>query len=720
MDNFLGGMDMGIPNFNFQRLPKNLLNINKTQVKKERKDSYSSKYKDKFVNEYLLNFSKKEKNKILEDLVNNIIAFRKKCINQQQSDLKERNEIASNYLLFHNLEKNLVEISYISKREHRNEKVEIVYNWYKRILDKNKILKRIKSKSYKSANEKYDLDEGNKEKENNDKVIETKEKNKNISDKNQEETNTEIIHEEKTKEVKSLKKIIKLEESFSRNERMQLSSAKIQKSDITVNSKDNVSWNFMTRCRIKKNCTNIYNFPRTNSEIISSSFITPKPNKKYIFPKIKNNFSSLENEIMDNKIKMLKEKRNMEEMNKSLNIFGISRAKFKENINNKYEMKELINMYVNNNENKTEIGNSKLLKKYLKRKIKIIKPINEFTNIGNKNNNINNTWNKNILEEKEMKSIKIINLNSGNSGIKKGRIFYGINHIKILVNNIKNINYDTKKINDNKDNINYIDIKMKICGNDIKINNLLSKSTDINSDNLIKDVANQFISSDLLIKKKYSNANRSYDTIKKEDISIYKTDFNNTFDNDISEEEKEETKEAKKEDKKDYENDYYYNEKEKYKKHFDIGLSLFDKNNIKKIQLYKNRQKNYNIFKRYKTRLYNLNEKKKVELYNNYKHNKSDFLSIRKKMEILNKIDFKQINAKNENIFFRNSFRYDNIDEDKKITDDNNLGKEAQDKNENIFNKRFCLSKALIEPKNNNFFPLFYLPRPGSKLLIKK
>ena len=113
------------------------------------------------------------------------------------------------------------------------------------------------------------------------------------------------------------------------------------------------------------------------------------------------------------------------------------------------------------------------------------------------------------------------------------------------MNNIKNINYDTKKINDNKDNINYIDIKMKICGNDIKINNLLSKSTDINSDNLIKDVANQFISSDLLIKKKYLNANRSYDIIKNEDISIYKTDFNNTFDNDISEEEKEETKEVK-------------------------------------------------------------------------------------------------------------------------------------------------------------------------------
>ena len=35
MDNFLGGMDMGMPNFNFQRLPKNLLNINKTQVKKK-------------------------------------------------------------------------------------------------------------------------------------------------------------------------------------------------------------------------------------------------------------------------------------------------------------------------------------------------------------------------------------------------------------------------------------------------------------------------------------------------------------------------------------------------------------------------------------------------------------------------------------------------------------------------------------------------------------
>ena len=67
---------------------------------------------------------------------------------------------------------------------------------------------------------------------------------------------------------------------------VRLASAKEQKSDLIINSKSNPSWNFMTRLHIKKTCANNNSLPRTNSEIFTSSFITPKPCKKIFFPVI--------------------------------------------------------------------------------------------------------------------------------------------------------------------------------------------------------------------------------------------------------------------------------------------------------------------------------------------------------------------------------------------------------------------------------------------------
>ena len=72
MNDFMG-IEMGIPNFNFQKLPKSFINMNVNQPQKKQPDSYYTKYKDKFINESLLNFSKEEKNPLLKELVNNII-----------------------------------------------------------------------------------------------------------------------------------------------------------------------------------------------------------------------------------------------------------------------------------------------------------------------------------------------------------------------------------------------------------------------------------------------------------------------------------------------------------------------------------------------------------------------------------------------------------------------------------------------------------------------
>ena len=737
MNDFMG-MEMGIPNFNFQRLPKNFLNMNANQPRKSKPEAFLSKYKDKYINESLLDFSKSEKNSLLEELVNNIIDFRKKCIHKKENDNKILDTIISNYLLFHNVEKNLIEISYISQREHRDKKIEILYKWYQNILNKNKILKRMKSKSYKSVNEKYDFNEDKKENEN-EEIKENKEDNKENIENNEEvkiNKKEEIIKEEQEEELPQKKEeekkgIIpteivknKLSESFSRKERLRLSSAKEQKSDIILNTKSNPSWNFMTRLHIKKNCANNNSLPRTNSEIFYSSFITHKPCKKIFFPVIKEKHFRVEEDIMNSKLRQIQEKRNWEEVNIHLSKFGMIRAKFKENVNNKYEMKELIKMYVNENKNKneTEINNSKLLKKYLKKKIKIKNVYNK--SLSNKSINFNNTLDKN----KETLLIKNENLNiNKGTNIKNERVFYGINHIKIILDKIKNINQDDKKIIDNENNnIQTFDIKMKISGNIIKISNLFSKSTGDKS-TTIKDTSNEIISSDLLFKEKMINKNKSFDIIKKEDI--YKTDLNNSLENNNPEEEEKEEqeeeikKEEKKEDEYNYDENFYYNleQEEEKKKHIDYNLSLFHLNNYKKIPLNRKKNRNANFFRKFRFKPLNLNEKKKLDIYNNFIHNKSDFLSIRKNMEIINKFDYKQINDKNSNIFFHHSCRYDNIDEDDKIKDNIVDEEDMNKKNENKLQKRFCLSKAFFEPKSNvNFNSMYYLPRPGSKLLIRK
>ena len=683
MEDYIG-IDIGLSNFNFNRLPK-FVKIHETQ-QKSRKESFSEKYKDKYINDTLLIFSKKEKNSKLNELINIIIDFRKKCINQEdkEDNNKVRNILTENYLFFHDVEKSLIEISYLTQKELRDKKIEELYSWYKNIINKNTMLKRIKSKSYQVPKAKYDISEGEQINEDNKDNID----NNNIIEKKE----------------------------LTRNYRLRLSSAKIQNSDLTVNTKNNFSWNFVTRLYIKRKCTNNRNYPRTNSEIISSSFITPKQSKTIkpiFFPKIEKNMQSLENAINNSKLKIIREKRNLEEVNTNLNLFGKSRAKFKENINNKYEMKELIKYYVNENKNKneTDINNSPLLKKYLNKKIKIRRPeveVNKY-NLFNNNNNGGNIDNNIYKKKSNKKIIKVETKLVKNISKKKARIFFGINHTKIIVDNIKNINKENKIINNNKDNIVSFNIKLKVFGNNYKINNLFAKNLE-DENSIIKKTSKQLFSSDLLFKEKFLNQNKSFDLVFKKENN-YKTDLNNSIEN-YEEEEDEENLKEKNEEEYDIEKFYKSHEEEQNKRIY-FNLSLFHKNNINKINFNK-RIKNLNILCKYKYPI-NLNEKKKLEIYTNYHNNKSDLLSIRKKMYIFNKIDFNQISTKNTNNIFRNSFRYDNIDDDY-----NNKEEEYNKKNENILNKKLSLSEALFEPKNNRLHSLYYLPRTGSNLLIRK
>ena len=189
---------MGMPNMNFpiKRLSK-MMFINLVQEHKTREEeNYFIKYKDKYINESLLDFSKKEKNSFLSELIHNLLNFRKKCLKQKKLDNKERINIAANYLLFHKIEKCLIEISYMSNKQHRDNKIELLYNWYKNILNKNKTLKIIKSKLFKYDNEKINLNDENKTTSN--KNLETKGEIINTIIKNKEETNIDKNKEDKT------------------------------------------------------------------------------------------------------------------------------------------------------------------------------------------------------------------------------------------------------------------------------------------------------------------------------------------------------------------------------------------------------------------------------------------------------------------------------------------------------------------------------------------
>ena len=354
----------------------------------------------------------------------------------------------------------------------------------------------------------------------------------------------------------------------------------------------------------------------------------------------------------------------MEEINESLKVFGISRAKFKENLNNKYEMKELINMYVNENKNNIDNKKSKLLKKYIK--------------IKHQKKNFKKFLIDSQDENKEAKNIDNIKLNSEicDNG-KKGRIFYGIEHKKIIVNKIKNINYNTNIIQDEKMKIITYNIKMKVSRINLKLNN----------ENIMKK-------------------NNSFDNIIKNQ-DLYKTDLNNSINNNnysISIDHDENTK-----DKYYSENNRYNEEEEIPNTHF--NFSLYNTNNLKKVNHYKKI-----CLSKIKFKPMNLSEKKKLDMYNNYIKNKFDFLSIRKNMEYINKNELKQISTKYENKFLNKIFLNDNNDDDENKNDIIR----SRENNANLVNKKFRLSKVIFEPLDKNFYSLYYFPKPGSKLLIRK
>ena len=743
-----------------------------------------SRNKNQYINESLLAFNKISKNDMLDDLITNIIEFKKICCDPGQNKSFSLSNISSNYLLYHQLEKNLIEISYLSDAETRNKKIKILYKWYRKLLERNNSLKNITSKSYIESYEKYDIKNNRNE-------------NKIFSNKSNSNTNINYstININKIKDNE--------ENSNTISNAIQSSSMITQKSDIT-STKDNSHWDFMTYFYSNKNHTNSSTIPKKSSPFFSDFTNKEEKQKNVILPSLKPEMKfsysfnrpcsdhksiEIENKIIDQKLKLVAEKRSLENINHKINEFGVMRAKLKENINNKYEIKNLIKMYVNrqNIEGSSNGIISPMLKKYVIKNPKILsksvdyegerknnyadKGLDKQNNIDNghindfqgdnhesNNNNIilkndsikhkkgilmkNNTSRRKYLERKVTLSVSKKELREM-YGFNKENFKRAIKHSNSIKNrrNIKkNEDYEIYKKslrlfyginhtkifvnniqNINKNNNLIIDNKNNEKIIDIKMKSKINKKfTEENSD---KSNFVMDINSQMFSSNfLYNQKYQYYDSLNKTIKNKNKLENQN-------------------DDNKEYESTLNADDpyKNKYKISNNYRLSAFHLDNLKKIQSYRNRNLN-NDYKKYQSVDFNM--KIKNELNNNYNLHKNNYLFMRKNMKPLKKMEFEQLKTKIKKINFRHNDRYDNIDEDNLEEYEDGNYSEDNDfnygyyknliKNKNKFfrknsseilirkKRENSLLNALISPNDNLIYSLYYYPRPESKLLIRK
>ena len=719
------------------------------------------KEESKYIAKILLNFNIYEKNKKLEEMLSDLELFRKEFKeNQEKNPLNIETDINSTNttkaLIYNALEKNLIEISYITNKEIRSNRINTLYLWYKKRNQISDDLKKINAKTYKEIDEideEFIKNEEQLENEQNKKPNKKKLLKK-LNPRNEELINKKMLEDYQRKNLS--KSIMENKIKYTRNENISeksTESGKMAKTISVMPSQDFWKGDFSTFYSYK-NGTNLATLRRNNKIGNQDNFMEqvkggnhennffPTFNKKglyfpplsketkfsYSYQRPEYNYNNLviENNIKENKLKVLSEKRSQEELKEQLDKFGMKRAKYKEDMNNKYELKSVINMYVNSHE-----FNSPLLEKYKikdnsQKNKKIIylsnlhqtmnKPLTNFT-IGvssiksdkNKNLKENIENNKDIEDFEKMldeNKIDIIpshgneeenrNIESSKKNKKLGhsasqkifpnkKLFRGMID-KINLDEIKNIDKNTKNILD-ENKLNKIKIKIKLPKE--KIQSHFIKVFQKNPEKITSDVINKISSNDSLFKerKTFENLCNINFSTKNQDKSF----FDNKSLYSIS---------------KDEEESSYHN----------FCLSMYDPGNLSKID-----ENNANINKYYGYN--NINK-------NNIKDSKIKFNKLHRTFHL-----FKDnlLNLRRTMSEWKNDEYMNLLDEIKKNNNKKGAKERNRDKNlrENIFKnnsygiknirikKQNSLLNAMISPKDEFRYSQYFLPRTGSMLLSR-
>ena len=708
----------------------------------DHEENQKKRNRPRYVNQIVLNFSEKEKNKRFDELISDLEIF-KQFYRQNLEKIKlesERNysSLYNTKLLIYNvLEKNMVEISCLSNKDVRINRINNLYNWYKEKMKINEDLRRINQKSYKDVNEVIDEDlndlENQKEQNDNNKLIG---KDFEIDPhRNEEIIDKKIVNDYQRKVLsKNLEerfhKIQNNENDETNNEINIKDDGELAKTLLSLKNQEfsgGGTYSTFYSYKFGTNATSFGKFRQTDNDFPNfretakggrqeNSFF-PSYNKatktyyppivsetkfSYSYNRPEYNFENmtLENKIIKSKMKILAEKRAQEEIKSQIELMGKTRAKYIEQVNNKYEIRNVVDMY-----SKLNDFSSPLLQKYKLRESKSMSDIkdnnknifNKKPQIKNKDLNIgirkmvrNNTNYKNntVIENGDKIKLKLKeqkNLfeseqkmsNSSNKEVNKNiitklkpkknqkdtKIFSGILD-KIKLDSIKNI--ENKKIMEPL-KMNKVKIKLKINKEKIQndmLNNIKKFAAKPNS-----EIITSLMNTDSLFQ-----TNNNYGILcnlnkRKSSVDI----INNNQNQDNTYESREEEEE-----------NYYTNN----------CLSLFDQGNLKKLNQNKNQNKIYPQSTNSLTRI------KFNQMHKTFDLNKDNYLNLRRTLS-----DWK----KTECLSLLNELTKNKTPkiEEEKI------------KKSNLRRQNSVLN-AYVNPKDKFEFSQFYLPRTGSLLLKRK
>ena len=708
----------------------------------DHEENQKKRNRPRYVNQIVLNFREKEKNKRFDELISDLEIF-KQFYRQNLEKIKlesERNysSLYNTKLLIYNvLEKNMVEISCLSNKDVRINRINNLYNWYKEKMKINEDLRRINQKSYKDVNEVIDEDlndlENQKEQNDNNKLIG---KDFEIDPhRNEEIIDKKIVNDYQRKVLsKNLEerfhKIQNNENDETNNEINIKDDGELAKTLLSLKNQEfsgGGTYSTFYSYKFGTNATSFGKFRQTDNDFPNfretakggrqeNSFF-PSYNKatktyyppivsetkfSYSYNRPEYNFENmtLENKIIKSKMKILAEKRAQEEIKSQIELMGKTRAKYIEQVNNKYEIRNVVDMY-----SKLNDFSSPLLQKYKLRESKSMSDIkdnnknifNKKPQIKNKDLNIgirkmvrNNTNYKNntVIENGDKIKLKLKeqkNLfeseqkmsNSSNKEVNKNiitklkpkknqkdtKIFSGILD-KIKLDSIKNI--ENKKIMEPL-KMNKVKIKLKINKEKIQndmLNNIKKFAAKPNS-----EIITSLMNTDSLFQ-----TNNNYGILcnlnkRKSSVDIINNNQNQDNTNESREEEEE---------------NYYTNN----------CLSLFDQGNLKKL----NQNKNQN--KIYPQSTNSLRRIKFNQMHKTFDLNKDNYLNLRRTLSDWKKTEcLSLLNELTKN-------KTPKIEEEKF-------------KKSNLRRQNSVLN-AYVNPKDKFEFSQFYLPRTGSLLLKRK
>ena len=388
--------------------------------------------------ESLINYSKKEDNTKLNEMISDLINYKNKFENLDDFGKKQQ-QLNLKHTLYQYLQKNLLETIYIKDKEKKYEKANDLYLWYKGKIKLFENLRYMKTKSYIGPEEFDGMDYIN------EKFKDTIEERKKYISQTEREKMEMKFRNLESYNKQSIKSI--------NNYRRKLIKIRRNKSQI-------ISSNIIPEKRICR--------PYERKNILEEKHGNRNNNLNISFPFLNYSLLKTNKIIIDSKNKIFSEKRSQEENEKKIDEFCLNKAKYKADSMNKFEIQQLISNYVKENE-----FNSFLLKKY----------------------------NNNKIRDRE-KKVDIYNNLMENKYEKIENRLINIKRNKIFINNIHNLNIETNKIIDQeKGKIKFIDIFLKYPSIQIN-NKLINKCLNcknIPSDSISKLLFNNKIFKQRLI-----------------------------------------------------------------------------------------------------------------------------------------------------------------------------------------------------------------------------